>query len=287
MTCYQLLCERANKNGDIVFFNRKTKIADFLRDIDLFANGLVAIGLEKGDVVTIYLPTCPQSLVAFYACSKLGMIANLVHPVTPLEQLEQNLKATNSKALLFYDALVKDERKLGKLGWLKGKGTKCDPSLGAVSCQPEGKGGEEQEDRYDIKRDRAAFDKGRRNAGKNQHNKKAEDDEKELLPEEITAITVSRGGVSIACRGHHHRPDRHENRDEKEQHSVKARRSLGGAGREEAFESFLHISHLCRRWQAPPRLVREKRRRERFAFLPIRIFRDDGGREPFERGACR
>ena len=118
MTCYQLLCERANKNGDIVFFNRKTKIADFLRDIDLFANGLVAIGLEKGDVVTIYLPTCPQSLVAFYACSKLGMVANLVHPVTPLDQLEQNLKATNSKALLFYDALVKDERKLGNLNQL-------------------------------------------------------------------------------------------------------------------------------------------------------------------------
>ncbi|MBO5867089.1 MAG: acyl--CoA ligase [Clostridia bacterium] len=112
MTCYQLLIERANKKGDIVFFGRKTKIENFLKDVDFFANGLVACGLQKGDVVTIYLPTCPQSLVAFYACSKLGMIANLVHPVTPLDQLEQNLKATNSKALLFYDILVKDERKL-------------------------------------------------------------------------------------------------------------------------------------------------------------------------------
>ena len=118
MTCYQLLRERANKNGDIVFFHRKTKIADFLRDIDLFANGLASIGLQKGDVVTIYLPTCPQSLVAFYACSKLGMIANIVHPVTPLDQLEQNLKTTNSKVLLFYDALVKDERKLANFDQL-------------------------------------------------------------------------------------------------------------------------------------------------------------------------
>jgi len=115
MTCYQLLCKRANKNGDIVFFGRKTKISAFLRDVELFACGLASAGLVKGDVVTIYLPTCPQSLVAFYACSKLGMIANIVHPVTPLDQLAQNVKATNSKALLFYDALVKDERKLGEM----------------------------------------------------------------------------------------------------------------------------------------------------------------------------
>ena len=92
MTCYQLLCKRANKNGDIVFFGHKTKISTFIKDVDLFANGLLALGLEKGDVVTIYLPTCPQSLVAFYACSKLGMIANIVHPVTPLDQLQQNLQ---------------------------------------------------------------------------------------------------------------------------------------------------------------------------------------------------
>ena len=118
MTCYQLLCQRANKNGDIVFFGRKTKISMMLCDIDLFANGLQAMGLQKGDVVTIYLPTCPQSLVAFYACSKLGLIANLVHPVTPLDQLEQNLKVTNSKVLLFYDALVKDERKLANFNQL-------------------------------------------------------------------------------------------------------------------------------------------------------------------------
>lgn len=118
MTCYQLLCQNANKNGDIVYFGHKTKISTFLKDIDLFANGLVALGLEKGDVVTLYLPTCPQSLVAFYACSKLGMIANIVHPVTPLDQLQQNLQKTQSKALLFYDALVKDERKLDGFGQL-------------------------------------------------------------------------------------------------------------------------------------------------------------------------
>ncbi len=118
MTCYQILCRNANKNGDIVFFGRKTKISAFIQDVDLFANGLKALGLAKGDVVTVYLPTCPQSLVAFYACSKLGMIANFVHPVTPLDKLEQNLQKTQSKALLFYDALVNDERKLANFGQL-------------------------------------------------------------------------------------------------------------------------------------------------------------------------
>ncbi len=112
MTCYQNLVQNANKKGDIIFYNRKTSIANFLKDVDYFASGLISVGLQKGDVVTIYLPTCPQSLVAFYACSKLGMIANLVHPVTPLDKLKENLQKVNSKALLFYDILVKDERLL-------------------------------------------------------------------------------------------------------------------------------------------------------------------------------
>ncbi len=116
MTCYQTIAKNANPNGDIVFYNHKIKIKNFLKEIDFFASGLVAVGLTRGDVVTIYLPTCPQSLVAFYACSKLGLIANFVHPVTPIDQLKQNLEKTQSKALLFYDLLVRDERKLKNLG---------------------------------------------------------------------------------------------------------------------------------------------------------------------------
>jgi len=88
----------------------------FIRDIDGLASGLSSLGITKGDVVTVFLPTCPQSVAAFYACSKLGIIASFVHPVTPVEELKKYITVTNSKALLFYDVLVKDETKLRDAG---------------------------------------------------------------------------------------------------------------------------------------------------------------------------
>jgi acetyl-CoA synthetase len=39
---------------------------------DALANGLVALGLAEGDAVGIFLPMCPEAVVAVMACSKLG-----------------------------------------------------------------------------------------------------------------------------------------------------------------------------------------------------------------------
>ena len=100
------------KKGCIVFRNHKITMKTFFRNIEDFAISLKKLGFEKGDVLTIYLPTCPQALVAFYACSKLGVIANLVHPLTPLENLKENLQQTHSKGLMFYDILIKDHKML-------------------------------------------------------------------------------------------------------------------------------------------------------------------------------
>ena len=117
-TCYEFLRSGVNRDGYIVYYNHKLKISQFLQDIESFSGALSSLGLSKGDVVTLYLPTCPQALVAFYACSKLGMIANIIHPLVPVNLLEQNLQKTRSRALLFYDATVKDERPLAKLNQL-------------------------------------------------------------------------------------------------------------------------------------------------------------------------
>lgn len=115
-TCYEMLIKGVNRNGCIVYYNHEVAMSRFLRDIERCAAGFSRMGLVKGDVVTLYLPSCIQSLAAFYACSKLGLVANIVHPLIPLELLSQNLRKTGSKVLLFYDALVRDEKPLVALG---------------------------------------------------------------------------------------------------------------------------------------------------------------------------
>lgn len=114
-TCYEVMLDRCRKDGRIVYYDHAIPMPRFIRDVDALSRGLINLGLKKGDVITVYLPTCPQSVAAFYACSKLGVIASFVHPLTPVDELEKYVAQTQSKAVLFYDALVKDERPLAKL----------------------------------------------------------------------------------------------------------------------------------------------------------------------------
>ncbi len=114
-TCYEVMLDRCRKDGRIVYYDHAIPMPRFIRDVDALSRGLINLGLKNGDVITVYLPTCPQSVAAFYACSKLGVIASFVHPLTPVDELEKYVAQTQSKAVLFYDALVKDERPLAKL----------------------------------------------------------------------------------------------------------------------------------------------------------------------------
>lgn len=115
-TCYEMLVDGVDlKKGCLIFNDHKIGMKQFLRNIDDFAISLKNIGFKKRDVLTLYLPTCPQALVAFYACSKLGVVANIVHPLMPFDKLKENLAQTKSKGIVYYDILIKNPKELGKL----------------------------------------------------------------------------------------------------------------------------------------------------------------------------
>ncbi|HEX5984723.1 MAG TPA: AMP-binding protein, partial [Solirubrobacterales bacterium] len=67
-------------NGDRVAFHwrgeegeeRDVTYADLHRDVQRFANALKDLGVEKGDVVGIYLPMIPEVVVAMLACARIG-----------------------------------------------------------------------------------------------------------------------------------------------------------------------------------------------------------------------
>lgn len=77
-----------------------------LSDIEKLASYLASIGLKKGDVYTVFLPTCGHAVVALYALNKLGIIANYVHPMTPPNVLEGIIAHTKSKGILTLDLLA-------------------------------------------------------------------------------------------------------------------------------------------------------------------------------------
>ena len=76
----------------------------FLEEIDHCADALAAIGLTKGDKITISMPTSPQGVICFYAANKLGAVSSMIHPLSTAKEMEFYLNTAKSRYALTLDA---------------------------------------------------------------------------------------------------------------------------------------------------------------------------------------
>ncbi len=112
-TMYGLLrqtAERYPQNVAYSFMGKQTSFSHFLARIDETAAGMRALGIGKGDKVTICMPNCPQALHCFYGLNRLGAIPNMIHPLSAAKEISFYLNVSHSKAILtldrFYDKVA-------------------------------------------------------------------------------------------------------------------------------------------------------------------------------------
>ncbi|MCK5196857.1 MAG: AMP-binding protein, partial [Spirochaetales bacterium] len=58
----------------IYFLEKRIKYRDLIELVDRFANALHNLGLEKGERVVVFLPTCPQYIISDFAVLKNGAV---------------------------------------------------------------------------------------------------------------------------------------------------------------------------------------------------------------------
>lgn len=107
---YNILTENISEYADkiaVYFLGKKISYKKFVLEVDRVASYLAGIGIKKGDVITICLPNIPSAFVSFYAVSKLGCIANMVHPLVPAATLCDIMKKTNSSFIFTLDLKLK------------------------------------------------------------------------------------------------------------------------------------------------------------------------------------
>jgi long-chain acyl-CoA synthetase len=75
-----------------------------MQEIDCCADALAVLGLQKGDCITIAMPTTPQGIICFYAANKLGAVASMIHPLSSAPEIEFYLNLSRSKLALTLDA---------------------------------------------------------------------------------------------------------------------------------------------------------------------------------------
>lgn len=87
----------------VLQYESATSMTRLFNDIEKMASFLDSKGIKKGDVITVFLPSCGHAFIAFYALSKLGIISNFIHPMTPPNQLLEIMAKTGSKGLFILD----------------------------------------------------------------------------------------------------------------------------------------------------------------------------------------
>src|SRR5438552_1894759 len=74
----RLLEDRATRYGDRIFLNFKGESKITYRELDKtanrFANGLRALGLDKGDKIAVLMPNCPDYLYLLFGAAKIGVV---------------------------------------------------------------------------------------------------------------------------------------------------------------------------------------------------------------------
>ncbi len=73
------------------------------RDVSKFANVLKAMGVKKGDRVTIYMPRIPEIVIAMLATAKIGAIHSVVYGGFSVDALQSRIEDSESKVVLTAD----------------------------------------------------------------------------------------------------------------------------------------------------------------------------------------
>ncbi|HKB50630.1 MAG TPA: acetate--CoA ligase [Solirubrobacterales bacterium] len=107
---------------------RDLTYTELLVDTQRFANALRDHGIEKGDVVGIYLPMIPQVVVAMLACARIGAVHNVVFGGFSAEAVRERMEFSEAKALITVDGA----RRKGKTAPVKARVDEVMADVGSI-----------------------------------------------------------------------------------------------------------------------------------------------------------
>ncbi len=139
--CYDYYLRNTASYGEYSVFSHKGKEhgkKEFLEDIESLAVFFEKeMKLKRGNVLSAFVPTCIEGVIAFFALNKLGVIVNFIHPMLPKNQLEEILDKTKSNAVMVPDVVAPIHADL-----IKSRSLPCLLTVSATY---------EAEDKYSVK----------------------------------------------------------------------------------------------------------------------------------------
>ncbi len=107
---YEVL-ERAAANYPdrpaIVFNNWSVSFKKLKRLVDLCSANLKKAGIQPGERVAIMLPNCPQTVITYWACLKLGAVVVMTNPLYMEKELVHHFNDSEARTLITLNLLWK------------------------------------------------------------------------------------------------------------------------------------------------------------------------------------
>jgi long-chain acyl-CoA synthetase len=94
---------------------RRWNYAQFDRAVNRAANLLLGLGIGKGDKVSLLMTNCPEYIIAYFACWKIGAVAGPINSLLKAEEIEYVLN--NSEAV----ALITEQPHLGYIDQIRAR----------------------------------------------------------------------------------------------------------------------------------------------------------------------
>lgn len=106
---YRSLLKHENKTTVAIRFeNKEISYKTLLTNIRKTVSFFRRLGVREGDVVTLALPNVPGGVYALYALNAVGAVLNIVHPLSPTQEIIRTAKETESVAIVVLSTLCKE-----------------------------------------------------------------------------------------------------------------------------------------------------------------------------------
>ncbi len=85
------------------YFGTKCSYKNIVKKIEDISGAYSALGIGKGDIVTIIMPNTPEAVLSIYALNRIGAVANILHPLSAREEIKNHINRVESKVVLCVD----------------------------------------------------------------------------------------------------------------------------------------------------------------------------------------
>src|SRR4051794_33456543 len=135
--CIDRHCQGPRKNKAAIIWEgepgerRVLRYQDLQREVSRFANVLKARGVNKGDVVAVYMPMIPELAIALLACARIGAPHTVIFGGFSSEALAGRIQDCGAKVLVTADGGYRRGKIVPLKGHADGAAALC-PTLSSV-----------------------------------------------------------------------------------------------------------------------------------------------------------